>query len=515
LATAVRFSPATRTETEWISLLEEFATQLPPASATPRISLLTPTFNTRFLWLAEAAVSVFDQTLPDWEWILVDDASSQQAHGPLLDALARATSRVRVVRLPENRGISAATNRAWQEARGEWIALLDHDDLLHPEAFAECAARFAHADAVYTDQDKCDEQGHRSQPFAKPGWSPHYFLGVMFVGHLLCVRRAAVRDLGGFDSAFDGVQDFEFFLRYSASHRRVAHVPRVLYHWRTMAGSTSASSAAKSGIDALQERAVNAHLTRLGWTAQAHTIAPHRLALRAAGPLPSITAFCTTDVSIPGVTARIVASGPASLNQAARDASSEFLLFVAPGLQIPPGALEPLLAHTGDPHIAALAPLILSSGGNVWNAGFAVTGAGLLAPQQGQPFEGDGYFGTFRVAREVAAVSRAAMLIRRSTFWAAGGFREWFAESHYDADLCVRLHAQGFRHIVSPAVPWRWLGAPTLPENPLDAAVFADVSPEFLPQDPYHPDRNQAREDSAAVTLWQPQKLRGPKATTS
>ncbi len=160
------------------------------SSQSPFISVVTPTYNTKPEWLAEAALSLLNQTFADWEWCIVDDGSDNSETKKLLELLGNAGARVQVSS-SSGKGISAATNRGVDLARGEYICFLDHDDLLHPEALQSIREKLQEGyDVVYSDEDKLEEtSGALIEPFFKPDWSPEYFRGVMYVGHLLCVRR--------------------------------------------------------------------------------------------------------------------------------------------------------------------------------------------------------------------------------------------------------------------------------------------------------------------------------------
>ena len=203
----------------------------------PLFSLITPTYDTKPEWLAEAALSLLNQSFANWEWCIVDDGSQNRQTKKMLEHLSRVSPRVRV-ELVTNGGISAATNHALDLAQGEYVCFLDHDDLLHWSALESIAEKLSEGyDVIYSDEDKLDDAtGELVEPFFKPGWSPEYFRGVMYVGHLLCVRRE-IASRTRFDSAFDGVQDYEFMLRVSERGARIGHIPRVLYHWRKTRGS--------------------------------------------------------------------------------------------------------------------------------------------------------------------------------------------------------------------------------------------------------------------------------------
>src|SRR5262249_8483377 len=155
-------------------------------------------------------------------------------------------------KLARNVGISGATNEGLHLASGDYVCLLDHDDLLAPTAISECLELLSQGlDVVYTDSDKVNDAGIRSEPFYKPDWSPEYFRGVMYVGHLLCVRRDLALSVSGFSPKFDGVQDFEFMLRCSEQTQRIGHVSNILYHWRSSPSSVAGSTDAKGNLGQL------------------------------------------------------------------------------------------------------------------------------------------------------------------------------------------------------------------------------------------------------------------------
>ncbi len=245
----------------------------------PLVSVITPVYETDPRWLQRAVDSVRAQTYPHWQLCLADDGSTSEATLACLASLAGDPA-IRVSH-GENGGIAAATNRALASAEGEFVAFLDHDDELVPDALLACVSRLnerPQTDVVYTDEDKIDRRNRPSEPFFKPDWSPELFRGVMYVGHLLVARRSLVEEAGGLDPAFDGVQDYELMLRFAERTDRIEHVSRILYHWRKLPGSLAATVDAKPDISRLQAAAVNAHLERCGVAAfaQPHPTLPHR-----------------------------------------------------------------------------------------------------------------------------------------------------------------------------------------------------------------------------------------------
>ena len=259
----------------------------------PLISVLIPTFNTPTDVLSDTVKSILSQSYDRWELILVDDGSTSEALITFLSELTGWDGRISATRLETNSGISAATNKALDVARGEYIALVDHDDLVLPDALLAVVREVNEGpavDVVYTDQEYGDASGAPEEPLVKPDWDPYLFLGVMYVGHLLVARRTLAIAVGGFDPSFDNVQDFEFMLRLSEHTDRIRHVSSVHYRWRRVAGSVAARGDAKADIESLQSAAVSAHLRRrrLAASARPHPQLAHRAQVRPApaDPLP-------------------------------------------------------------------------------------------------------------------------------------------------------------------------------------------------------------------------------------
>ena len=466
-------------------------------SQAPFISVVTPVHNTKPEWLAEAALSLLNQTFVDWEWCLVDDHSDNRETKKLLDLLGDLGARVRVS-LSGGKGISAANNDALDLARGEYVCFLDHDDLLHPAALESTRDKFREVyDVLYSDEDKLeDASGELVEPFIKPDWSPEYFRGAMYVGHLLCLRRELAARTR-FDSAFDGVQDFEFMLRLSESNPRIGHVPQVLYHWRKTPGSIAESTEAKPDIGVLQARAVNAHLERLHLPARAEPAElPHRLkiipAKRETHPrvsiiiptrdAPEIFGRCLKSIfektSYPDFEVLVMdneTADPAALalmeqypvrripfpgrfnfsqanNDGAAAASGELLIFLNNDTEIVSADwLEHLAYYAEQPDVGAAGALLAYEDQTVQHAGVALGMRGTADHVMRRfPIGVDGYAGSLVCAREVSAVTGACLMIRKSLFQEAGGFNPHFFTAYQDVDLCLRLRDRGLRIIFTP-----------------------------------------------------------------
>jgi GT2 family glycosyltransferase len=463
----------------------------------PLFSILTPAHNSKPEWLAEAALSLLNQSFTDWEWCIVDGGSDNRETKRLLEMLSTASPRVRVEFVPKG-GISAASNKALDLARGEYVCFLDHDDLLRPCALEAMQEKISEAyDIIYSDEDKLDDAtGELVEPFFKPDWSPEYFRGAMYVGHLLCVRRDLAAETR-FDPAFDGVQDFEFMLRLSEAAPRIGHIPRILYHWRKTPGSIAQKTDAKPQIGALQAQAVNAHLARTGLPAKAEqSKLPHRLKI-----LPMIREQCTY-VSIiiptrdsPEILGRCLKSvfektsyphfevilmdnettderalalmkeypvrripfpNPFNFsranNQGAASATGEFLVFLNNDTEvIADDWLHHLAYYAEQPDVGAAGALLTYDDRTVQHAGVALGMRGTADHTMRRfPIDADGYAGTLACAREVSVVTGACLMTRKSVFDEIGGFNEHFFTAYQDVDLCLRLRTRGLRIICTP-----------------------------------------------------------------
>ncbi|MEO0371479.1 MAG: glycosyltransferase, partial [Pseudomonadota bacterium] len=232
-------------------------------------SIITPVYNTPEDLLRQCLQSVFDQNYPHWELILVDDGSSEPHIRPILEE-ASADPRVKTILREENGNISEALNTGLEAATGEYITVLDHDDMLHPAALywvVDALLRHPEAEYLYSDEDKINAHGKkRFGAFLKPGWSPELTLQCMFSCHMSVYERKKAQSIGGYRSAFDGAQDFDFMLRFISNFSKIRHVNKVLYHWRQWEASTAMTLDAKPEAFQNQRRALQEYLDAKGET---------------------------------------------------------------------------------------------------------------------------------------------------------------------------------------------------------------------------------------------------------
>jgi O-antigen biosynthesis protein len=469
-------------------------------AARPLVSVVVPVYNPPVAVLRAAIDSILAQTYDHWELVAVNGSPAAEGVRSLLDEYAARDQRVRVTHLEQNLGISGNTNAALELARGELVAFLDHDDALTPDALFENIAlinRAPQTDVIYSDQDKIDEGGRCFFPFFKPDWSPEYLRGVMYIGHLLVVRRALALQVGGFDSDYDGIQDYEFMLRLAEATQAIAHIPRVLYHWRTVSGSIAASTGAKGKIEQLQQKAVNAHLRRLGLAAEAEAReGTHRVRMKplpqTAGPRVSIiiptkdapdhierclssifdrssyTNFEVVVVDNETSDARALAAMrrdgvkrvllPSPFNYSRANnlgveyAEGELLLFLNNDTEVvEPDWLQHMIYYAQQPDVGGVGALLLYPNRTVQHAGVVLGFRGTADHlMRGFPQDSDGYAGSLACAREVSAVTAACMMMRRADFDRLGGFDEYFAVQYQDVDLCLKILRDGKRIIYTP-----------------------------------------------------------------
>lgn len=478
----------------------------------PLISVVMTAYRSDPYLLREAVASVRTQLYPHWELCIAEDRSPGDETWRLLSALAAEDDRIKIVRRDANGGIAAATNSAIELATGEFVAFLDHDDLLAERALYEVAAELdANPDAalIFSDEDKIDERGRRSQPHHKTDWNAELMLGVNAVNHLTVIRRDVLTELGGLREGFDGAQDHDLILR-AAEHigaARIRHIPWVLYHWRWQGKQGSYSRARLAECAAAAARAVREHLERTGQAAAVEETAGAarwlrvRRAVPAPRPLVSIivptrdraelvaqcaegvlnrTAYGPLELLIvdngsvePKTLAlfetlkrdarvRVLpAPGPFNFsglnNLAAADARGEVLVLLNNDISmIGADWLDELVAQAVRPNVGAVGAKLFYPDGSLQHAG-VVLGVGDVEQRvAGHLYAGAGanhagYQGHLALARNVSAVTAACLAIRKSVYQSVGGMdAEHLAVAFNDVDLCLKVRAAGYDIVWTP-----------------------------------------------------------------
>lgn len=478
----------------------------------PRFSILTPVYETPADVLAAMLASVRTQRFDDWELCLVDDCSTQPHVGEMLAAAQREEPRVRVLRRESNGGIVAASNGALGMAQGEFVVLLDHDDMLHRDALArvhEAIEASPEADYIYTDEDKVDRAGRSSAPFFKPDWSPERMRTQMYTCHLSVLRRSLVEEVGAFDPEFEGSQDWDLVLKVTERAREVLHVPKVLYHWRTLETSAAGGGEeAKPWAFEAGTRAIQAHCERIGLPARAErdeatpgvyhlhprlerepsvsiviptagqsrevryedvVLVTHCVrSIVEASTYGNYEIVCVVDASTPAeVLDELRAIGgdrlrlvdfdepfnfSAKVNRGAVQSDGEHLLLLNDDMEVAtPDWLQRLVMYSGIEEVGAVGGRLLWEDGRLQHAGILFENGGYPGHiYRGFSGEFRGYSNNVLVAQNYLAVTGACLMTRREAFDRVGGLSTILPVNYNDMDYCLKLRANGMRVVYDP-----------------------------------------------------------------
>lgn len=432
--------PAFRNYPQWTDAEEKEIPRVVDSNTGRLFTVLMPVYNPEPLQLREALDSVLQQLYTEWELLILDDASTSPAIGPILAEYASRDNRIQVEYLSTNGGISRTTNIGLAAAKGEYVVLLDHDDILRPHALSEFNRELLtnpSLDIIYSDEDKLDSAGSRCLPLFKPDFSPEFLKGVMYIGHALCFRTSFAHAVGGFDSRFDGIQDYEFVLRASEHGPRVGHISRILYHWRQSEKSSALHGNVKGNMDELQVIAVRSHLSRLGDLREARPLGGHRVRL-----LPK------THSGIELIKADRATSALSVIASVARSSTADVLILIRDcSIVDQPDWQQELACLALLPDSAFVGPHILSQEGLIYESGWFIHETGLIRQMSGLDPHTDGYNGTLVCNREVDGISPFCVAVRRSVALAIQipSSGEW-------VEACVQLNTLGLRHRICASV---------------------------------------------------------------
>lgn len=477
----------------------------------PLLSVVTPVYEPPVEALREAISSVREQQFDDWELVLVDDCSPSGEVRTLLRLAATEDSRIRVIERAANGGIVAASNDAISAARGEFVALLDHDDMLSVDAFATLAPILratTDVDYVYSDEDKVDEEGNRSDAFHKPEWSPERLRHQMYTSHLSVIRTSLIRQVGGFREGFDGSQDHDLVLRVTEQARRIVHVPRVLYHWRSVPGSAAGDPEAKPYAWEAGRRAVQDHLERVDINGEAafgpvpgtyqvkrpldddarvSVVIPTRgssgmiwgekrcfvieavRSLIRNCSLPRLEIVVVYDVGTPDsvlAALRGIAGDKlhlvqfdepfnfsAKCNVGFLRSTGDYVVLLNDDVEIiEPRTIEKLIAPLREADVGAVGCRLLFEDGRLQHGGHVYSNGDWHHAMFGAGAGEYGPFSALLIGREVAGVTAACMAMRRETFEEVGGLCESLPANFNDVDLSYKVRSAGYRILWFPDV---------------------------------------------------------------
>jgi GT2 family glycosyltransferase len=521
----------------------------------PLLSVLTPVHDPSPRVLAECIESFRAQGPGPWELCLFDDGSTQADVRALLDGVDAAN--VRMQRSPTNGGIVAASNAALAMARGRYVALLDHDDLLAAGILARVADALEHDPDIaylYTDEDHLTVDGASFLPVFKPDWSPERFRSHMYTNHLSVLRRSIVNEVGGFRSGFEGSQDYDLVLRVTERGASVRHLPVIGYHWRMGAGSAAANPAAKPYAFEAGRRAVQAHCDRMGIDATVQMlplVGYHRLRRRLHGA-PSVSVVIPSagaigrvwglrrafvvdavrslldmaTVKVSEVLVVLDAGADAAavelaslgddrvrvlgydrpfdfaekINLGAAQARGEVLLLLNDDVEvISPDFLETMLPFLEDPDVAMVGCKLLLADGRLQHAGHVYNGLPYHA-FFGRAGDETGPHGLLLVDREVSGVTAACALVRADVFDEVGGFSPLFPRNYNDVDFSLKVRHAGYRIIYTPHASLYHFESQTRRPgvDPAEDAALFERWGSAIERDPYHnPNLVKGRDDWA------------------
>ncbi len=517
----------------------------------PRLSVVVPVYNVPPSYLRQCIDSVRSQNYPFWELCLCDDGSTIPETIEALESFRGSDPRIRIRRLAVNKGISDASNAAAEIATGQFLILLDNDDVILPDALMEVARALnkdPFLDCIYTDEEKIDENGNLIDHFLKPDWSPEHLESVMYVLHMLVVRKRLFFELGGFRSDYDGAQDYDLMLRISRETERIHHIQKVVYQWRAIPGSAAAVVDAKpyaleSGLRALTEHA------RIKYGTRARVekgLLPGTFRLRRPlRPDVAVTLLILTnngEVDLPGrgrirlidnFVDSILAhtsypeyeivvvdnsrlsieqrerfeslgvrvenfTGPvvpfnysAKANFSVRCARTEHIVILNDDMEVKDdGWLTALMELAEDENIGGVGAKLLHADGTIQHVGMVLgVNSGAAHPYHGFPGDFVGYNGFTHLIRNYSAVTGACFATRKSVIALAGGFDEKLAVDFNDTDLCLRILECGYRIAYTPyALLYHFesVSATRESQNPAEVELFASRWRKYIDNDPYY-----------------------------
>jgi len=457
----------------------------------PTISILLPIYNTAPGFFREVLQSVFAQTYTNWELCVVDDGSSSVQTKAIFDELAQSTdSRVKTLRLEENRGIAAATDAALGIATGEFVGFLDHDDMLTSNALSEvvgCLRADRAIDFIYTDHVMVDHEGQLRHLAQKPAWSPEFLLSTNYIVHFKIVRRSLLLSIGGLQNEIDNVQDLGVTCSLVAAGARVHHLSKPLYLWREHRASVALSTAAKAGIEDRLIQVYDRFLNQIGvqakqtWPTKFSVTRTGVFQLDFNGDLPTVALVLISkgsgdaEASIkervepllrPGVDLHILSldssgrdrvgiaiDSDAALLEFVKSLDSEVVAFSTTTAQyVGVDWLQRLACY------AAMDPAIGAVGGKVLDPWLQIRSAGMLVDAEGEfrtigggRFDNEpGHWFIGQVASNVDAVSSQLMATARKTLIDMGGLRFHEFGDAAGVAYSAALLSKGYRIVYDP-----------------------------------------------------------------
>ncbi len=469
----------------------------------PKISIIVPLYNTPETLLREMVSSVLAQTYSHFELCIADGSTDGADRAAILAQYG--DERIKYQKLAENEGISGNSNRAIRMATGDYIALLDHDDMLAPHALYKNVALLnenSDYELIYSDEDKVTENGlRRFDPFFKPDFSPNMLYAFNYITHFTCIKKSLLDRIGYFDDRYNGAQDYDLFLRATEQAKKIGHIKDILYHWRIAETSTAFSSDTKSYTVAAGQAAIEASIRRRGLSAAVSEGAlPNYYTVSYALPtpqpmisiiIPNKDEKDTLKKCIDSIRTKSTYSNYeiiivennsekqstfayyeqlkkdprirvicwnhpfnySSLNNFAADqAKGELLLFLNNDMSvISADWLEQMAMHACRPDVGAVGAKLYYPDDTLQHGGIVLRIGGIAGhSHKGSGRDEVGAFARLTLVHDLSAVTAACLMTRKEVFASVGGFDEQFVVAFNDVDLCLKIREKGLFVLWTP-----------------------------------------------------------------
>lgn len=470
-----------------------------------KFSIIVPLFKTPLNFFDEMVASVKGQSYEDWELVLVNASPEDLVLAQRANEETKKDSRIKVVTLESNLGITLNTNKGIEAATGDFVCFFDHDDIFEPDLLFEYARAIesnSEIDLLYCDEDKLLEDGFYSQPFFKPDFSIDLLRNNNYICHMLTVRKSVLDSLPKAGSEFDGAQDHNLTLKVAEVARVVHHVPKVLYHWRMSASSTAANADSKPYATIAGIKAVSDHLERLGIKAkveQSRRPFTYKITYDVTGEplvsiiIPSKDAVNLLDTCIKSIIEKttyanyeivIIENNSTDektfdyydeitsryefvrvikwdyefnfsklMNFGAKHANGEYLVLLNNDTELLSADwIERMLGICQRKEVGIVGVRLLYKDDTIQHAGLCVTGGVAGHLNRALPKGNWGYFALADAEQNFSAVTAACLMVQKSLFNEVGGFTEELAVAFNDVDFCLKVRESGKLIVYTPEV---------------------------------------------------------------
>lgn len=472
----------------------------------PRVSIISPVYNPGKYDLTQCIQSVIDQVYDNWELCIVDGGSDKSYVRKIIEKYAKRDSRIKFTILSKNLGIAGNSNEALKLATGEFVAFLDHDDMLAPFALYEVVKLLnqdSTIDFIYSDEDKVYAQdGKRYEPFFKPGWSPDTLLSYNYACHFAVVRKRIIDEIGGFREGFDGAQDYDLILRVIQKTTNIKRIPKILYHWRASKESIALSASNKPLASDAGKRAISEYLKNKGleaeildgqiptWYRVKYSVKPHQkvciiIPIKEKDKVSLLNRCITSiltktnykdyeiliidnqsdeqetyqyfdslknELHIKIIQYNKSFNYSAINNFAVQSTDAEYLLFLNNDTEvISEEWLSSMLEFAQREDVGAVGAKLYYPDDTIQHAGVIIGLRGIADhPHRHFPRSSHGYFGRINIIQNFSAVTAGCMMMRRKAFEEVGGFDEKLPVVYNDVDLCLKLREKNYLIVYTP-----------------------------------------------------------------